>query len=613
MIPSSAQRSSPLVFTEADLLLVQGAVRLSERDGPTILVSDDLHLALLVLAKAIRLNHVAIALEPSALEELLQELWSEHGGRGDDVGSPIEPHAVVAALLAADPRLVAQEELGAGHVAPTGPPIVVSMENGSVQFATIRRYAFAECAIATRLLDAASAEHAVGADGANLPSPSDLLERDGSEDQPSEVTRFIDHALTRKISVLTGGPGTGKTTAVATFLKLLGEHAQTVGRSFSVALCAPTAKAAVRMREAIDHSFGPLGLERFSEELLIAPGSGSIHRLLKIRPDASVSTTQLECDFIIVDEVSMLELTLLDQILRCGERGHIVLVGDPDQLVSVEVGAVLRDLVEAGTTNEGPIASLVTGLTTSHRGNRAIRALAAGINEGDLSAVMKAFLDFPLELHRSVDAAEELPRVIAHAADIRQAAIAGSFEAALELLQSSVVLCANREGPWSVAWWREQVRSATFPERGRNESAMLVGTPVMVLRNEQSPSKPIAERLSNGDVGVVCAAQDGREVFFLPSGPLARRRPVHAIDEAVPAWSFTIHKSQGSEYDRVIVSLSPSVNRILSRELLYTAITRAKTSVTVIGSDAVLRAAISRQVQRVSSLTERLIARSRPL
>ena len=606
MVPM--EHGSSFEFTEGDLLLVDGAVRLAQREGPAIAVGDDLQLALLILAKAIRLNHVALALEADALHELVQELLSERSGHEDDMRS-ITPEALVTALLNADARLVAREELGAASVAPTGPPIVLSMVNGTAQFATIRRYAFAECEIATRLLSAASTEHLVGADGELLPNPNELLQREGSATISDEVTRFITNALTRRISVLTGGPGTGKTTAIATFLKLLAEHSELTSRTFTVALCAPTAKAAVRMREAIDHSFGPLGLERFSEQLLIAPGSGSIHRLLKIRPDASVSTIQLECDFVIVDEVSMLELTLLDQLLRCGERGHLVLVGDPDQLVSVEVGAVLRDLVEAGTNEDAPIAPLVTKLTTSHRSTHAIRSLANAINTGDFAAVMQAFHDFPTELHRSMDAQQELPQVIAHATNIQRTANEGSFERALELLQSSVVLCANREGPWSVAWWRDQVRGAVFPERGRQEAAMLVGTPVMVLRNEQSPSKPIAERLSNGDVGVVCATQEGREVFFLPGGPSARRRPVHAIDEAVPAWSFTIHKSQGSEYEQVIVSLSPSVNRILSRELLYTAITRAKTSVTVIGSDAVLRAAIRRQVQRVSSLTDRLQVR----
>ncbi|MEI6701665.1 MAG: AAA family ATPase, partial [Actinomycetota bacterium] len=341
MTTLTEQRSPSPVFTEADLLLVHGAVRLAEREGPKIIVSDDLHVALLVLAKAIRLNHVAIALGAAALDELLLELWSEHGGHEGEVTSPIAPNALVTALLEADARLVAREDLGAGHVPPTGPPIVLSMTEGSVEFATIRRYAFAECEIATRLLEAASTEHRLGADGVPLPNPSDLAPHDASEPRSDEVTRFIDGALTRRISVLTGGPGTGKTTAVATFLKRLAEHAQASNRSFSVALCAPTAKAAVRMREAIDQSFGPLGLERFSADLLIAPGSGSIHRLLKIRPDASVSTIELECDFIIVDEVSMLELTLLEQIVRCGKRGHLVLVGDPDQLVSVEVGAVL--------------------------------------------------------------------------------------------------------------------------------------------------------------------------------------------------------------------------------------------------------------------------------
>ena len=132
----------------------------------------------------------------------------------------------------------------------------------------------------------------------------------------------------------------------------------------------------------------------------------------------------------------------------------------------------------------------------------------------------------------------------------------------------------------------------------------------MVLKNEQSATKELAERLSNGDVGVVCQTDVGSEAYFLPGGDSPRHRPLLVIDVATPAWSFTIHMSQGSEYERVIVSLPASTNRILTKELLYTAVTRAKHEVVIVGSDEVLAAALTTTVQRVSGLTERLVVRT---
>jgi len=131
----------------------------------------------------------------------------------------------------------------------------------------------------------------------------------------------------------------------------------------------------------------------------------------------------------------------------------------------------------------------------------------------------------------------------------------------------------------------------------------------MVLKNEQSPSRSMEDRLSNGDVGVVVETTEGAEAFFLPASDSPRHRPLHPVDQAVPAWAFTIHKSQGSEYRRVVVSLPTKPNRILSRQLLYTAVTRAKEEVVVLGPRAVLNGALLRSIDRVSGLPERIDAR----
>ena len=141
----------------------------------------------------------------------------------------------------------------------------------------------------------------VGADQVPLPAAAELERFCDPERLSPQLSDFLDRAVTRSVSVLTGGPGTGKTTAIATLLRSMGMVARERGRPFRVAICAPTAKAAVRMREALDHAFGDKGMAEFAVELLIDPNSGSVHRLLEIRPDASVSRVELHCDLVIVD------------------------------------------------------------------------------------------------------------------------------------------------------------------------------------------------------------------------------------------------------------------------------------------------------------------------
>jgi exodeoxyribonuclease V alpha subunit len=603
------------VFDESDRLLADASLRLAARLGSGPLeVSPELYRALLLLAKAVRHNHAAVDLEPVAFGRLLEELWTvrDDEGQFEFVGGHVDAAGLVAALGDADPRLVGREALEAGEVAPGGAPIVLSTAEGAPRYATIRRYAAAECAIANRLLASVAEASTFGADQVPLPTAAELEAHADPTRLSDELRAFLDRAVTRSASVLTGGPGTGKTTAIAMLLRSMGMVARERGRPFRVAICAPTAKAAVRMREALDQAFGDKGMAEFAEELLIDPNSGSVHRLLEIRPDASVSRVELHCDLVIVDEVSMLEMTLLDQLLRCAGESHVILVGDPDQLVSVEVGAVLRDIVEAGATPGSPLEPVVTRLVTSHRSNEAIVQLARAINAGSMDDVAEAIAAHPDELLRSATPSEQLGAVLESAMAVRTRAEAGDVDGALDLLGHQVVLCGNREGEWSVAWWRAKVEEALARTATTAEvpSRFPVGTPLMVLKNEQSATKELAERLSNGDVGVVCQTDDGPEAYFLPGGDSPRHRPLRVIDEATPAWSFTIHKSQGSEYQRVIVSLPSTKNRILTKELLYTAVTRAKHEVVIVGSDEVLAAALDTTVQRVSGLTERLAVRT---
>ena len=603
-----------VAFEDWDRLLVDSSIRLSERDGDGLEVTEELYLGLLLVAKALRHNHAAIALDHDGFSRLFEELFRSEirAGSDDSTLSAVDPDELRHALGSADSRLVGSVDLSAPVVSSTGSPFVVSLDNGSPAYVSTRRLAFAECAIATRLLEAASHEERMSGTQLPLPETSEVIAAADPSLLNDGVRSFIEGALTRKISVLTGGPGSGKTTAIATLLRAIGEIARRDERRISIALCAPTAKAAVRMREALDRAFGEQGLAEYEAELVIDPRSGSVHRLLEIRPDASITTVELACDLVIVDEVSMLELTLLDQVLRAAGSTHVVLAGDPDQLVSVEVGAVLRDIVEAGDRPGEPLDDLVTTLTSSHRSNDAIVELAEAINSGDLDAFFTAVRRHPAELDVVPTPAGLLPELLGRAGALRGLAEAGEVDAALRELGSQVVLCANREGARSVTWWNKRIVDGLERRspRGADSARFAIGTPVMVLRNEPTATQELSERLSNGDVGVVCALDGGPEVVFLPPSDSPRRRKVRMIDQATAAWAFTIHKSQGSEYDRVVVSLPESPNRILSRELLYTAVTRARSGVVVIGSSDVIAAALSRRVERVSGLTRRLRSRA---
>jgi len=307
---------------------------------------------------------------------------------------------------------------------------------------------------------------------------------------------------------------------------------------------------------------------------------------------------------VIVDEVSMLELELLDLLIeRAAPTTHLVLVGDPDQLASVNVGAVLRDIVDAAA-HGGALETLVTTLTVNFRSGDEIQRAAEAVNAGSTDAL----IDIAHESGAAVTLTSSRERSLVDALAHARALVAASDDAvaALEQLDDFVILAAAREGPGSVAWWRDRVGASIV--HGPSDGRFTLGEPVLVTRNE--PADPSEEgTLTNGDVGVVVRGDDQLDVVFGPLDALRRRR-VSRLPDAEVAYAMTIHKSQGSEYDRVVISLPDHVSPLLSRELVYTALTRARQHVTLIASSEVLRAAIDRRIDRVSSLRERVEALS---
>jgi exodeoxyribonuclease V alpha subunit len=408
-------------------------------------------------------------------------------------------------------------------------------------------------------------------------------------------------ALGQSVTVLTGGPGTGKTTTVARLLALLAVQA---GASRPrIALAAPTGKAAARLQEAVQHEVA--ALDAADQERLGELQAMTLHRLLGSRPDSSSRFrhdrgNRLPHDVIVVDETSMVSLTMMARLLEAVRPdARLILAGDADQLASVEAGAVLADLVD-GLSARTDIR--VAALRTSHRFGESISFLAEAIRVGDAHRALELLRsgDEHIEFVES-DAYDAMRAVLLpHALRLREAALFGADDVALTTLDEHRLLCAHREGPYGVRRWNQQVEKWLSEETGQPPwSEWYPGRPLLVTANDYGL------RVYNGDTGVVIAGPDGlRAVIAAAGGPLdfATSR----LSDVETMYAMTIHKSQGSQADEVTVLMPTEDSRLLTRELFYTGVTRAKGKARVVGSEASVRAAIERRAVRATGLRLRL-------
>ena len=408
-------------------------------------------------------------------------------------------------------------------------------------------------------------------------------------------------ALAQAVTVLTGGPGTGKTTTVARLLALLAEQA---GASrLRIALAAPTGKAAARLQEAVQHEVAKL--DAAHQARLGELQAMTLHRLLGSRPDSSSrfrhdSGNRLPHDVIVVDETSMVSLTMMARLLEAVRPdARLILVGDADQLASVEAGAVLADLVD-GLSARADVR--VAALRTSHRFGEAIGLLAEAVRLGDADRALELLRsgDQHIEFIEN-DASDAMRAVLLpHALRLREAALFGADDVALATLDEHRLLCGHREGPYGVRHWNRQVEKWLSEETGQPPwSEWYPGRPLLVTANDYGL------RVYNGDTGVVIASAEGlRAVIAGAGGPLNFATSRLSDIEAIHA--MTIHKSQGSQADEVTVLMPSEDSRLLTRELFYTAATRAKRKLRVVGTDASVRAAIARRAVRATGLRLRL-------
>lgn len=422
----------------------------------------------------------------------------------------------------------------------------------------------------------------------------------------------VQNALTRSFSVITGGPGTGKTYTATVALAQLATQFAASGNRGRIAIAAPTGKAAARIGESLKATLEKFALPPEVRALLPAEAS-TVHRLLGSRPGSPEfkfsASNPLPSEVVVIDEATMVDLPLMARLfdaLRPTTR--VILLGDKDQLASVDAGHILGDIcagLHDGTT--GPMRDCITELTRNHRFgdessiHRLSRAIRTG-NEGSVRALLKVPRTDLTSLEISSAFATPLaPRVVE---GFRPYLTAPTPAEALAQFAHYRILTATRTGDGSA----EQLNRLT--ERALEAAGLIAptdrnyaGRPILIRRNDYNL------RLFNGDIGIILPDPDSggalRAFFAGEDGTLRALAPTR-LPEHETAFAMTVHKSQGSEFRRVLVVLPPRDVPILSRELLYTAVTRARENVELWWNEAALAPCLTRAVQRFSGLRERL-------
>lgn len=590
--PSVAHSASGLLaaFNAAGVLSspdVHVAGRLGRLGGEP---SEQVRLAAALAVRAVRLGSVCVDLAAVSHTVL---------GEGDAVVDVSalpwpEPAAWLAACTAGP--LVAD-----GADAPAGRPL--RLVDGLLY---LERYWGEEEQVRRSLQERAAATPPA----VDLPTLRASLARHFPDERSTRQRLAAAVGTLRRVTVLAGGPGTGKTTTVARLLAVIAEQP---GPPPRIALAAPTGKAAARLQEAVA---GELATPGVPGDLRV-PEASTLHRLLGWRPGGRYRhdhTQRLPFDVVVVDETSMVSLTMMARLLDAVRpTARLVLVGDPDQLASVEAGAVLGDLARAPGRREpaldaalselGLPAGVVNGvITLDHvwRFGGAIAAFARAVRAGDADAAVAALRSGggDLALHDPADLEAVRSDVVDAGDALTRAARDGRISDALAALERHRVLCAHRRGPWGVARWTGEIER-WLGGAGGAAGPWYAGRPVLVTANDYDTG------LFNGDTGVVVQCPEGLRVAFARGGP-PTLYPPSRLSEVATVHAMTVHRGQGSQFRRVTVVLPQAESPLLTRELLYTAVTRARDFVRVVGTEEAVRAAVERPVARASGLRQRL-------
>lgn len=441
--------------------------------------------------------------------------------------------------------------------------------------------------------------------------------------------------ITRQISVISGGPGTGKTTTVA---KLLASLLALSGSALRIRLAAPTGKAAARLTESLAKALQALTVSEAIKQQFPSEAT-TLHRLLGALPGSQRmryhAGNPLHLDLLVVDEASMVDLPMMASLISAlPAQARVIFLGDRDQLASVEAGAVLGDIcrcAEAGYSSaRARELALLTGceivgndevqaasvrdsiclLRKSYRfdASSGIGQMAMAVNAGDTQKVDRLFTAGFVDIERfSLQTSEEYQHLL-------NACLAGYQDYLLLLQQGAApgevinafgrfrLLCALREGPFGVTGLNERIEALLSQQRLIRRAAGIsgkwyVGRPVMISRNDS------ALGLFNGDIGIAMNDDEGKlKAFFpLPDGTIKAVQPGR-LPSHETAFAMTVHKSQGSEFDHTLLVLPDPFTPVLTRELVYTAITRARTRLTLFARQTVFNQAVKIRTQRRSGL-----------
>lgn len=468
-------------------------------------------------------------------------------------------------------------------------------------------------------------------------------------------------AMRGKLGIITGGPGTGKTYAVARLLALLFATSGGQQSPLRVALAAPTGKAAARLKQSIDVALA--GLDERVRAIMPQRELGAartLHSLLGARPDTRAfkhhAGNQLEVDVLIVDEASMIHLEMMAALLAAlPSTAKLILLGDKDQLASVEAGAVMGDLchnAEAGgydaetlsyvvaSTGQdlpdryagtaGPIAQQTVMLRESRRFGGPIGALALAVNAGNASDmggavdILRAATDGKVSwsdpaqpsdlLQLALSGRDHAPGgyraylqlVAAGPGEVQgidsDAAHLAWVQTVLKAFETFRILCAVRDGEWGVSGLNEAIEKR-LQAAGllRRSGEWYVGRPVMVTRNDYGTG------VFNGDIGLTLAdpARPGALRVYFSEGDTVRSVLATRLRNVETAFAMTVHKSQGSEFRHTVLVLPKDGGGMLARELIYTGITRARDYFTLLTPNGqVLLDAIAQRTQRASGLRD---------
>ncbi len=449
------------------------------------------------------------------------------------------------------------------------------------------------------------------------------------------------NAFLNNFNIISGGPGTGKTTTVSKLLLLLLKE----NPNLKIKICAPTGKAAARLQESLSKTksnFKYIEIETAILDKVNGLTAETIHRTLGYISNSIYfkhnAERTLDADVLVVDECSMIDISLFHKLFQAidTQRTKVILLGDKNQLASVDAGSVFRDLctgtvplnifskertqllnlfvapekqkLEAmhdAENSEHPLFGHIIELKKSYRFNdeKGIGKLSRAVLNNDWKAIEPFFKneDEQITFFENREDFERLIEKAIAALKVEHGGFIGtsSVETVMQKMNNSTVLCANREGKHGVAGVNEKIQQVLFKNQNLDNPFQLI----MVSQNQ-----PV-EEVYNGDIGVVLENKEGRRFVFFPNGALGQKKLSQAqIRSYEPAFAMTIHKSQGSEFNEVFIVLpDQKENFLLNRELLYTAITRAKQKVYILAQREIIQTIVQHSVQRVSGITDHFL------